>query len=71
MHINKVCEVRGKAFGWNWESREKLDGLKGLCYYNTVKFRGVAQFGSAPGLGPGGRRFKSSHLDHFMLREGL
>ena len=26
-------------------------------------FRGVAQFGGAPGLGPGGRRFESCHLD--------
>ena len=24
----------------------------------------MAQFGSAPGLGPGGRRFESCHLDH-------
>jgi hypothetical protein len=27
--------------------------------------RGVAQLASAPGLGPGGRRFKSFHPDHF------
>ena len=27
-------------------------------------FRGVAQSGSAPGLGPGGRRFESSLPDH-------
>mgnify|MGYP007113600788 CR=1 FL=1 len=26
--------------------------------------RGVAQFGSAPGLGPGGRRFESCRPDH-------
>lgn len=26
--------------------------------------RGVAQLASAPGLGPGGRRFKSFHPDH-------
>ena len=26
-------------------------------------FRGVAQFGRAPGLGPGGRKFESCHLD--------
>ena len=29
--------------------------------------RGVAQFGSAPGLGPGGRGFESLHLDHYMV----
>ena len=28
-----------------------------------ANIRGVAQFGSAPGLGPGGRRFKSSRPD--------
>ena len=26
--------------------------------------RNVAQFGGAPGLGPGGRRFKSCHSDY-------
>ena len=30
------------------------------------KRRGVAQFGRAPGLGPGGRKFESCHLD-FLL----
>lgn len=29
--------------------------------------RGVAQLGSAPGWGPGGRRFKSGHPDHLFL----
>ncbi len=28
-------------------------------------YRGVAQFGSASGLGPEGRGFKSCHPDHF------
>ena len=28
--------------------------------------REVAQLGSAPGLGPGGRRFESCLPDHFM-----
>ncbi len=31
--------------------------------YNLICSRGVAQFGGAPGLGPGGRRFESCHLD--------
>ena len=30
--------------------------------------RGVAQPGSAPGLGPGGRRFKSFRPDHYMKK---
>ena len=32
-----------------------------------TNFRGVAQPGSAPGLGPGGRRFESSLPDHFVI----
>lgn len=32
---------------------------------NFEVFRGVAQFGSASGLGPEGRRFKSCHPDHY------
>ena len=30
---------------------------------NPLSNRGVAQSGSAPGLGPGGRRFESCHPD--------
>ena len=29
-----------------------------------IKNRGVAQLGSAPGLGPGGREFESRRPDH-------
>ena len=32
----------------------------------SISFRGVAQPGSASGLGPEGRRFKSCRPDHFM-----
>lgn len=31
--------------------------------------RSVAQFGSASGLGPEGRRFKSCHSDHLLTKE--
>ena len=31
--------------------------------------RGVAQFGSAPGLGPGGRKFESCRPDRRFLSE--
>ena len=41
-----------------------------LILYDYTAFlkncRGVAQFGRAPGLGPGGRKFESCHLDFFM-----
>ncbi len=33
----------------------------------NMAFRGVAQFGSATGLGPVGRGFKSCHPDHFFF----
>ena len=32
-------------------------------WYNTVVIRGVAQFGSALGSGPRGRKFESCHSD--------
>ena len=37
-------------------------------YCNSNQIRGVAQPGSASGLGPEGRRFKSCHPDHFMKK---
>ncbi len=33
-----------------------------------ANFRDVAQLGSAPGLGPGGRRFESCHPDQFIIK---
>ena len=33
--------------------------------------RGVAQFGSAPGLGPGGRRFESCRPDQKSAHESV
>ena len=35
---------------------------------NSIRIRGVAQPGSASGLGPEGRRFKSCRPDHFMKK---
>ena len=37
-------------------------------YCNSKHNRGVAQPGSASGLGPEGRRFKSCRPDHFMKK---
>ena len=39
-----------------------------VCRLKSRSFRGVAQFGRAPGLGPGGRKFESCHLDFFMQK---
>ena len=38
---------------------------------SRVMHRGVAQPGSAPGLGPGGRRFESCRPDYFKNEEWL
>ena len=37
-------------------------------YCNSSLIRGVAQPGSASGLGPEGRRFKSCRPDHYMKK---
>lgn len=37
------------------------------CVILSMLLRDVAQFGSAPGSGPGGRRFKSCRPDHFFI----
>ena len=47
-------------------------GLATASIHLLISFvihRGVAQLASAPGLGPGGRRFKSFHPDHSSLYE--
>ena len=36
-----------------------------------LRLRGVAQFGRAPGLGPGGRKFESCHLDFLLENSKL
>ena len=38
------------------------------AYVYTINSRGVAQSGSAPRLGRGGRRFKSGRPDHFRKK---
>jgi hypothetical protein len=35
-------------------------------YYVSISVRGVAQSGSASGLGPEGREFESLHPDHIF-----
>ena len=37
------------------------------CQFSLKQCRGVAQFGSATGLGPVGRGFKSCHPDHISI----
>ena len=36
------------------------------CFLKAYQFRSIAQPGSAPGLGPGGRRFESYCSDHLL-----
>ena len=40
-----------------------------LILYIMIKRRDVAQLGRALGSGPRGRRFKSSHSDHFISNQ--
>ena len=55
------------------EQRFRKPQVKGSSPFIGLLFgRGVAQFGSAFGSGPKGRRFKSCHLDHTKaLEKGL
>ena len=56
-----------------------LDNAYNLCYYiqvadsaaNIPSNRDVAQFGSASGLGPEGRRFESCHPDQIANNGSL
>ena len=50
-------------YSW-WHRLSELLSLERPCG-SEQPGRGVAQPGSAPGSGPGGRRFKSSRPDHF------
>lgn len=45
-------------------SREKFCGKIGIVFIAYIIQLGVAQFGSARGWGPRGRRFDSCHSDH-------
>ena len=38
---------------------------------SMIEFRDVAQLGRAPGLGPGGRMFKSCRPDHYTSNKQL
>ena len=44
-----------------------LDSCNGYLHPKVSAPRNVAQFGRAPGLGPGGRRFKSCHSDSLAM----
>lgn len=46
------------------ECKKSIDRKRTKCY-NHLRCRGIAQFGSALGSGPRGRRFKSCCSDHF------
>ena len=51
------------------EQRFRKPQVKGSSPFIGSIFRGVAQFGSAFGSGPKGRRFKSCHLDQLKAFE--
>ena len=55
-----------KTMGFDADQHGKRVAPVSQCSAEELRWvRGVAQPGSAPRLGRGGRRFKSSHPDHF------
>src|SRR5580700_4105580 len=71
-------EIRMQSHGWVAEFGT-LRRIAGAAVENAARAfgvpasfhneRGVAQPGRAPGSGPGGRRFKSSLPDHFLIAD--
>ena len=53
-----------------WSPKPRAVGSNPTAPAILLNFRGVAQLGSATGLGPVGRGFKSCHPDHYK-REPL
>ena len=47
-------------------SRLECTPYRTMCSTKAKMNRSMAQFGSAPGLGPGGRRFESYCSDQFF-----
>ena len=58
------CMESRRAVWLLWRSCATLRDSLGRRHRPRAPGRGVAQPGSAPGSGPGGRRFKSSRPDH-------
>ena len=51
--------------------RSRTDGCENCSRIKDLQSRGVAQPGSAPALGAGGRWFESSRPDHSLASQGL
>src|SRR5690606_20832789 len=51
-----------RAFDYESKGQE----FESLRPRHLITLRDVAQLGRAPGLGPGGRMFKSCHPDHYI-----
>ncbi len=60
-----VCLPRNANVAQSVEQRFRKPQVKGSSPF-IGSIRGVAQFGSAFGSGPKGRRFKSCHLDQIL-----
>jgi hypothetical protein len=58
--------VVGMVQGWEQRGNSLTVGVSS---HYTVSARGVAQFGSAPRLGRGGRRFESARPDQNLIRD--
>ena len=60
-------ETRGRIYFSIKQFHNFLDFLRENKVLEVYSIRGVAQSGSAPALGAGSRRFKSSRPDHINL----
>ena len=62
----QIISTWEKTMGFDADQHGKRVAPVSQCSAEELRWvRGVAQPGSAPRLGRGGRRFKSSHPDHF------
>ena len=65
LFTNVVLEMRGCAMTAHEQKTRRAQSSveSGSCVCYFLKARGVAQLGSAPALGAGGRPFKSARPD--------
>ena len=66
-YLSYVVITKKQQFDFFFISFIFID-IKKISCYNLLRCRGIAQFGSALGSGPRGRRFKSCCSDHMRVQ---